>query len=130
MDPISMIVGALAAGATSGLQDTATDAVRGAYEGLRDLVKRRFTGRRVGEMALTEHEKAPEIWAAPLSAELTAVGADTDPQIIAAAQRVMALIDEAGDRSGKYHVDLRGAQGVQVGDYNAQRNTFTMPPTR
>ena len=130
MDPISMIVGALAVGATSGLKDTATDAVRDAYEGLRDLVRRRFAGRRVGEMALAEHEKAPQVWTVPLSVELAAVGADTDTQIIAAAQRVMALMDEDGDQSGKYRVDLRGAQGVQVGDRNAQNNTFTMPPTR
>jgi hypothetical protein len=130
MDPISMIVGALVAGAASGLKDSATGAVKDAYEGLRDLVRRRFVGRRVAETALSEHEKAPQVWAAPLSAELAAVGADTDAQIIAAAQRVMALVDEAGSRSGKYLVDLRGAQGVQVGDRNTQTNTFTISPTR
>jgi hypothetical protein len=130
MDPISMIVGALAAGATSGLRDTATGAVKDAYEGLRDLVKRRLAGRGVAETALAEHEKAPQVWAAPLSVELAAVGADTDAQIIAAAQLVMALMDEASSRSGMYRVDLAGAQGVQVGNRNTQTNTFTIPPTR
>lgn len=125
MDPISMIVGALAAGAASGLQDTTTGAVKDAYQSLRDRVSRRFAGRLVAETALAEHEKAPQVWAAPLSAELAAAGADTDAQIIAAAQRVMALIDEAGSRAGKYRVDLRGAQGVQVGDRNIQTNRFS-----
>lgn len=130
MDPISLIMGALAAGAASGLADTATGAVKDAYAGLRDLVWRRVAGRRVAQTALEEHETAPQVWQAPLSAELVAVGADTDVQIITAAQRVMALVDEAGSASGKYLVDLSGAQGVQVGDHNIQTNTFTIPPGR
>lgn len=130
MDPISLIMGALVAGAASGLADTATGAVKDAYAGLRDLVWRRVAGRSAAQTALEEHERAPEVWQAPLSAELVAVGADTDAQIVAAAQRVMALVDEAGSASGKYLVDLRGAQGVQVGDHNTQTNTFTNPPAR
>ncbi|MGH3973867.1 MAG: hypothetical protein ACRDS9_11165 [Pseudonocardiaceae bacterium] len=130
MDPISLIVGALAAGAATGLTDTAAGAVKDAYAGLRDVVQRRFAGRRVAQTALEEHERAPQVWRAPLSAELMAVGADTDAQIVAAAQRVMAALDEAGSASGKYLVDLHGAQGVQVGDHNAQTNTFITPPGR
>ncbi|MCA1703214.1 MAG: hypothetical protein LC808_08040 [Actinobacteria bacterium] len=130
MDPLSLILGALAAGAAAGLTDTAAGAVKDAYAGLRDLVRRRFAGRYLAQTALEEHEKAPQVWQAPLSAELEAVGADTDAQIIAAAQRVMALVDEAGSASGKYLVDLRCAQGVQVGDHNTQTNTFTNPPAR
>jgi hypothetical protein len=129
MDPISLIVDALAAGAASGLRDAATSAVKDAYAGLRDLVRGRVAGRQVVETALAEYEKAPEVWAAPLSAQLVEVGADTDVQIIKAAQRVMALMDEAGSSAGKYLVDVRGAQGVQVGDRNTQTNTFTNLPT-
>lgn len=130
MDPLSLIVGALGAGAAAGLTDTAAGAVKDAYSSLRDLVRRRFSGRRVAQTALEEHEQAPQVWQARLSTELVAVGADTDAQIIAAAQHVMALVDEAGSASGKYLVDLRGAQGVQVGDHNTQTNTFTNPPAR
>lgn len=130
MDPISLIMGALVAGAASGLADTATGAVKDAYAGLRDLVWRRVAGRSAARTALEEHERAPEVWQSPLSAELVAVGVDTDAQTVAAAQRVMALVDEAGSASGKYLVDLRGAQGVQVGDHNTQTNTFTNPPAR
>ena len=36
----------------------------------------------------------------------------------------MALVDAAGSQSGKYTVDVRGSQGVQVGDHNTQTNTF------
>jgi hypothetical protein len=45
----------------------------------------------------------------------------------------MDLIDTLPRRrissaSGKYRVDLSGAQGVQVGDHNIQTNTFATPP--
>lgn len=129
MEPISLIVAALAAGATAGLSDTASTAVKDAYTGLRESVRRRLAGRAAAQVALTEHENAPDIWHAPLVAELERAGAGTDEAAVAAAQRVMALVDEAGTRSGKYAVDLRGAQGVQVGDGNLQVNSFTTPPT-
>jgi hypothetical protein len=37
--------------------------------------------------------------------------------------------DAAGPRAGKYVVDVRGSQGVQVGDHNTQDNVFHDPPT-
>ena len=40
----------------------------------------------------------------------------------------MSLVDGAGARAGKYTVDARGAQGVQVGDHNRQDNVFNAPP--
>ncbi|MGH3697434.1 MAG: hypothetical protein ACRDRX_26205 [Pseudonocardiaceae bacterium] len=130
MDPISLIMGALAAGAASGLGESATGAVKDAYAGLRDLVRRRFAGHPAAQTALEAHEKAPLVSQAPLSTELVALGIHTDAQIIAAAQRVMTLLDEAGSVSGKYRVDLSGALGVQVGDHNIQTNTFATPPGR
>jgi hypothetical protein len=39
----------------------------------------------------------------------------------------MSPADPAGTAQGKYRVDLRGAQGVQVGDRNQQYNTFNAP---
>jgi hypothetical protein len=129
VDPISVIVGALAAGAATGLTDNATSAVKDAYAGLRELVRRRFVARPAAEVALVEHEKAPEVWRAALAAELEATGAGVDGQIIEAARRVLALVEDSGIPASKYLVDLRGSQGVQVGDRNEQANTFTSPPT-
>jgi hypothetical protein len=85
-------------------------------------------GRPGGELALDRYEQAPETWRAPLEAELTAAGAGGDADLIAAAQGLMALADAAASRAGKYNVDLRGSQGVQVGDHNAQDNVFHAPP--
>ena len=77
---------------------------------------------------LAKHEKAPETWQAPLSAELTEAGADRDGDLIAAAQAVLDLTGGAGGQAGKCTVDARGAQGVQTGDHNRQDNVFNAPP--
>jgi RIP homotypic interaction motif len=124
MDPVTLIVTALAAGAASALQDGASAAVKDAYARLRALVERRFANRPKGELVLTEHEAAPQTWEAPLAAELSAAGAEQDVALVAAAQALMRLVDEAGSRSGKYLVAVRDSQGVQIGDHNTQTNTF------
>jgi hypothetical protein len=128
MDPITLILTALAAGATAGLQDSASSAVKSAYAGLKALVKRHLSGHPVGETALAEYETAPEVWERPLTVQLQAAGADRDADLVAAAQALMDLVDEAGSRAGKYIVDVRGAQGMQVGDQNIQHNTFNVRP--
>ena len=127
MDPITLIVTALAAGAALGVTDAASSAVKDAYAGLKALVERRFAGRLDAELVLAKHENAPETWQAPLRAELGEAGADRDHDVVAAAQALMSLLDEAGARTGKYAIDVRGAQGVQIGDHNRQDNVFNAP---
>jgi hypothetical protein len=128
MDPITLIVTALAAGAASALQDGTAAAVKDAYARLRALVERRFAGRPKGELVLAEHEAAPQTWEAPLAVELSAAGAGEDSDLVSAAQALMSLVDEVGARSGKYAVVVRDSQGVQVGDHNTQTNTFGSRP--
>ena len=127
MDPVTLIVTALAAGAASALQDGAAAAVKDAYARLKALVSRRFIDRPTAELVLAEHESAPQTWEKPLAAELFAAGAGDDADLAAAAQALMSLLDEAGSRSGKYLVTVHGSQGVQVGDHNMQTNTFGQP---
>ena len=120
MDPITLIVTALAAGAASGTADVAASAVKDAYARLKALVARRLGGSPDAELVLTRHEEAPEVWRAPLTAELANAGADRDLELIRAARALMTLADEVGAQAGKYTVDARGAQGVQVGDRTMQ----------
>ena len=102
--------------------------VKDAYAGLKALVNRRLGGGPDAELVLAEHEQAPETWQAPLMAELARTGADSDRDLIAAAQALLDLISEADGRTGKYTVDVRRAQGVQIGDHNRQDNVFNSPP--
>ncbi len=124
MEPISLILGALLMGATKGVGEAAGTAIQDAYVGLRDAVKRKLAGRPAAESAVEEYTADPDNWEPALSAYLKQAGADRDDALVALAQAVMAAADPAGSSSGKYNVDLRGAQGVQVGDGNAQTNYF------
>jgi hypothetical protein len=128
MDPITLIVTALAAGAALGVRDSASSAVKDAYAGLKALLRKRLAGRPDAEVVLARHEQAPGTWQAPLIEELAEAGADHDRDLVAAAQALMNLVDDAGARAGKYTVDVRGAQGVQIGDHNSQDNVFHAPP--
>ena len=128
MDPVTLIVTALAAGAASALQDGTSAAVKDAYGRLKALVTRRFAGRAKAELVLAEHQAAPQTWEKPLAAELSAAGADSDADLVAAARALMDLVDAAGSRAGKYVVTVRDSQGVQVGDHGTQTNIFRSGP--
>jgi|SRR5215469_11491224 len=115
MDPITLIVAALAAGAATGVQGTAAMAVKDGYAGLKALVKKRLAGRPDAEVILARHETAPDTWQAPLAAELSQAGADRDPGLVAAAQALMELIESAGSRAGNITVNAPGAKNVISG---------------
>jgi hypothetical protein len=124
MDPVTLIVTALAAGAADALKDGAAQAVKDAFARLKGLVAARCAGNAKAELVLAEHEADPQTWQAPLAAQLSEAGAGADVDLVAAAQALMVLVDVAGSQSGKYIVDVRGSQGVQVGDDSMQINTF------
>jgi RIP homotypic interaction motif len=128
MDPITLIVTALAAGATAGGLDTVKDATKAAiqtaYAKLRGLARKRVEGQPDGELALERHETSPQKWENLLIAELTEAGAAGDADLVAAARALMELVDGIGARAGKYTVTVANSSGVQVGDGNVQFNNF------
>lgn len=128
MDPITLIVAALVAGAATGALDEVKDGakagVKAAYAKLRSLAGKRVAGNKGAEAALAEIEVDADTWKAPLAAKLTQLGAADDADLVAAAKAFMGLIDEAGARGGKYNVTISDSKGVQVGDGNIQVNDF------
>lgn len=130
MDPVSLVVGALAAGAAKGIGEAAASAVKDTYAELKQRVRSRFGGREDLELALEQHEADPATWHAPLVKAVTETEAAADKSILATAQQLMELVDPAGAAQGKYVVDARGSQGVQIGDGNIQSNVFGTPPER
>ncbi|MGH3278681.1 MAG: hypothetical protein ACRDNW_06030 [Trebonia sp.] len=128
MEPISLILTALVAGASAGALDALKDDVKekagAAYARLRGLVTRRVAGNPVAETALAQYEVNPKIWEAPLAEELTRSGAANDAELLAVAKALMELVDQSGAKSGKYTVTIKDAKGVQVGDGNVQVNRF------
>jgi hypothetical protein len=134
MDPVSLILAALATGAATGLAtgpgESAAKAVRDAYRGLRDALRRRLAGRPAAEDAVEQYTQDPEAWKGNLEVHLRQARADEDQVVLEAASSVLRLADPAGAAAGKYTVNLAGAQGVQVGDQNIQHNTFGTSPDR
>jgi RIP homotypic interaction motif len=128
MEPVTLIVTALAAGASAGaidgLKENAKDAAKAAYAKVRALAGKRVAGHPDGELALDRHMTAPQKWEGLLTTELAEAGAASDADLVAAARALMDLVDQAGARSGKYHVTIKDSTGVQVGDGNIQINRF------
>jgi hypothetical protein len=128
VDPVTVIVTALGAGAALGVKDTASAAVKDAYSSLKGLAKKRFANREDAQLVLAQYEKSPAKWESMITGELTEAGAARDAELLAAAQLLLSLADPAGSQAGKYNVDVSGGQGVQVGDHNTQHNTFGATP--
>lgn len=121
MEPISLIVAALVAGAAK----AAGDAVPDAYVCLKALIKRKFSGEPKAEMVLEEHASDPETYEAPLKKKLAEAGADQDEEILQAAQELLKQLQSEEITAGKYQVEFQGeVKGAQVGDHNTQTNTF------
>ena len=125
MDPVTAIVGALAAGALHGVTDTAVDAVKDAYTGLRDAVAARFAGRPDAEAVLAGHEGDPTTHAEQLATQLRESGAAQDPRILELAERLNALLGGRGNHSTT--VDARGSQGAVIGHGNTVSQVFGTP---
>jgi len=56
-----------------------------------------------------------------------AVAVDSAAALVSAVQALRALADAAASRAGKYTVDMRSSQGLQVGDHNRQSKAFQTP---
>jgi roadblock/LC7 domain-containing protein len=128
MEPIALIVTALAAGASSGviegLAGTVKENANAAFAKLLKLTRRRFKGNASAEVILSEHQNDPAAYEAPLAKKLAGAGAADDTELLAAAMALMELLDQSGANSGKYNVTIKGSKGVQVGDGNSQFNKF------
>ena len=131
MDPITLIITALGAGIAAGSKDTASAAVKDAYNGLKTLIQRKFSGKPTAEMALLQHEQKPEVWKAPLEEELKQTGATQDKEIIEAAQKLMQLVQPQQAAMGKYNVQIAGnVYGYAQGDGQTVNMTFGNEPEK
>ncbi len=126
MEPISLIITALSAGAIAAAKDTAGTAVKDAYQGLKTLIKKKFESEPKAQMVLEEHETDPETYEAPLKKKLAEAGADKDAEIIKLAQELLKQEKPEESAAGKYNTVFQGeVKGAQVGDRNTQTNTFS-----
>lgn len=124
VEPISLVISALMAGAAKGAGESAATAVKDAYASLREMLKQKFVGKPAAEKALEEFSRDPEEWTPTLETYLRRDDVGSDQAILTAAQSLMAVIDPNGSQGGKYTVTLTNAQGVVIGDHTTQTNNF------
>lgn len=130
MEPISIIISALAAGAIAGAKDTTATIVKDAYQALKTLIKEKFAaeGKPDDSTILEQHEKKLDSKAFKelLKEELINIGVDKDEIIIKAAQELLKTEKPEESATGKYNTIFQGeVKGIQVGDKNTQTNTFS-----
>jgi hypothetical protein len=89
MDPLSLIVAALTAGAAAAAKDTAGAAIKDGYQGLKALLQRKLAGNQAATVVLEEHAKDPDTFDAPLRKKLAEAALDQDPEIRHAAQMLL-----------------------------------------
>jgi hypothetical protein len=130
IEPVSLIVTALASGASVALKDSAAEAIKSAYQDLKSLVSRKLNGPTKAEAALGHHENKPELHQQALGEELALAGAGSDEEIILAAKELVGLLDLHQMQSSKYSVQIHGpAQGTIIGDDVQVAQSFGSSPT-
>jgi MoxR-like ATPase len=111
MEPVSLILAALATGAATGVTDTAKDSVVSAWRSLRDMVTARLAPAD-GESLVDRYGQEPDTWKARLHAELLAAKVDADQDVVAMAR---AVLDHAAGRAEpKYRTEFHGQVGTAV----------------
>jgi hypothetical protein len=110
IESVQLVVAALAAGAAAGAGETASTAVRDAYEGLKSLTHRalRRSEPAKGEGAVLDAWLGdPVTHQEQLAAMLSAPRVEVDDELVAAARRVLELAAPEGESAAKYRVTLR-----------------------
>jgi hypothetical protein len=130
MDSITLILTALGSGATASVKDTASQAVKDTYNGLKTLIHNKIAGKPDAETALAKYEKKPDVWKAVLEYELKKAQVFQDKAIIEAAEKLMTLIQPQQAAQGKYNVQITGnVTGYAQGDHQRVHMTFGNPPS-
>jgi hypothetical protein len=112
MDPVSLVVAALVAGAAAGVKDTAGAVVTDLYTGLKALLRRRFGGDAKADSELAEVERGGD----PSALRRRLETAGVDEELGGQAAELLRRLDPEGARAGKYHVQISGGKGTVVGD--------------
>jgi len=121
MDPssaVTMIVMALATGAVAGAAEVA---IKDGYEGLKRLLKSRFSLASVEPLEQKPDSKAKQ---ESVAEDVAAAGADRDEEVLRAAQELIRLIEsrapEAAEAAGITIAQLRAGSSINIKDLVAE----------
>jgi hypothetical protein len=122
MDPVTLIVSAVALGAAAGAKDVVPQAIKDAYAGFKALVVRKLGGAANAanvEDAVKQVEDKPESEGrkAVLQEEIEAAKPAIDPELIAKAEALLKQLQEAGQAPAgvSYTATLTGSGAIAQG---------------
>ena len=110
MDPITLIVTALALGAAAGLKATTEQVVKDAYAGLKELIRRKYSN---VDLAPLEEDPGAEAQRAVVKDDLSKTDAGRDEELLHQAMELLDAIQnyvpEAADAVGVDLEDIKAA---------------------
>jgi disulfide oxidoreductase YuzD len=125
MEPISLILAALGAGAIAATKGVAGSAVKDAYEGLKTLMKRKFEGDPFAQGMVDAKPKEIEQVKGMLIDKIKAASVDQDQDVVNKAKEIKTLIDslqssqEKTDYQQTFDNEIKATNSyLQQGNYN------------
>ena len=124
MEPISLILAALVAGATAAGKDVAAKAVKDSYEGLKTLIKKKFEGDALAQGMIEAKPEEIKQVEGLLKTKIAAVGIDKDEEILKAAEAIMKRENPEAFQGVQYNTtanvqgDVIGMAGTNKGTIN------------
>ena len=120
MDPVSVVVTALAAGATAGLKPAAEQAVKDAYAGLKALIQRKWQQVSVGQLEANPTSEARQ---AVVKEDLAQTEAGKDRELLAMADKVLEAVSrhapDVAQSIGIKLEDLKSGGALRIRDVTA-----------
>ena len=110
MDPISLILAALGAGALAAAKDTAGTAVKDAYQGLKTLIKKKFEGDVLGQAMVDAKPEEIKQAEGLLKDKIVEAGVDKDNEITKLAQD---LLDKLQEQPGGQQIITQNISNVK-----------------
>ena len=111
IDPVSLIVTALALGAAAGLKPTAEEAVKDAYQGLKTLIVNRYQSMRPG-VELVEQDPKSDAFKNAAQEMLEQTKAIQDEEVIQQVKRVLQAVEQ-------HEPELPSAYGIDLEEVKA-----------
>lgn len=119
MDPVTLIVSAVALGAAAAAKELVPQAIKDAYAGFKALLVRKFGGAANVEDAVKKVEDKPESEGrkAVLQEEIEAAKPAIDPELLAKAEALLKQLQEAGQAPAgvSYTATLTGGGAIAQG---------------
>jgi hypothetical protein len=124
------IVAALSAGAVARATDTAKSAIADGYQGLKSLIKKKFGAHSEASEAIDKLEAKPDSEGKKqvLAEELNAVNSTSDPELVSAAQSLLALIKALPQ--GEKHIQVAHGTGIAQADRGSTATVTMHAPPR